>query len=141
MVCDKCGMREATSHYRVIINGRVSEEHLCSMCAVKSTMQDDYFSLLNDFFAPSFDFGFMPMMGFTPAFAGVKKKDSIIDQAKNSIRIGANKFRDEVRDNPNSLKIMNLRRELAQAVEVEDYERASSIKKEIENLEKGDNNV
>lgn len=142
MVCDKCGIREATSFYKININGRVSEEHLCSECASqKLDMRDDYFDILNNFFAPSFDFGFMLPNSFSPAYAGVGRKDSIIDQAKNSIRIGADKFRSEVKDNPNTLKLMNLRRELRDAVDSENYERASELKKEIDSLEKGDKNV
>lgn len=141
MVCDKCGRREATSHYKVIINGRVTEEHLCGECAASSTIRDNCYSIFDDLFASSFGFDFLPMMGFSPAFAGVSRKDTLIDQAKNSIRIGANKFRDEIKENPNAFRIMNLKRELSQAVELENYERASEIKREIDNLEKGDRNV
>ena len=142
MICDRCGKREATTFYKETINGVSREEHLCSECASSSyVMRNDYFDIFEDFFSPSFGFDFMPQIGFSPAYAGVKRKDSIIDQAKNSIRLGANKFRDEVKDNPNALKLMNLRRELNQAVEMENYERASEIKKEIDSLEKGDKNV
>ncbi len=142
MVCDRCRLREATTFYKMTINGDTREEHLCSECASASyIMRDDYFNIFEDFFSPSFGFDFIPQINFSPAYAGVKRKDSIIDQAKNSIRLGANKFRDEVKDNPNALKLMNLRRELNQAVEMENYERASEIKREIDSLDKGDNNV
>ena len=33
MMCQKCGKRAATVHYKQIINGAVSEEYLCSECA------------------------------------------------------------------------------------------------------------
>lgn len=34
MLCEKCGVNNATTHIRSIINGEVCEKHLCSSCAV-----------------------------------------------------------------------------------------------------------
>ncbi len=33
MLCEKCGVNNATTHIRTIINGVVHEKHLCSQCA------------------------------------------------------------------------------------------------------------
>ena len=33
MLCEKCGVNNATTHIRTIINGVVHEKHLCSHCA------------------------------------------------------------------------------------------------------------
>lgn len=33
MLCDACGKNEANFHYTKILNGKVSEEHLCKECA------------------------------------------------------------------------------------------------------------
>ncbi len=35
MKCEKCGVNEATIHMKNIINGNVSEHHLCEECAKK----------------------------------------------------------------------------------------------------------
>ncbi len=32
MKCDKCGINEATNHYRSIINGEIIEVNICDMC-------------------------------------------------------------------------------------------------------------
>lgn len=144
MICDRCKKREANTYLRTEVNGRVSEEHLCSECArLESNMEDNYFSnFFDDFFTPSLGLNFDSHFPFTPAFGfSGAQGNSILDQAKKSIKIGADKFREDVKDNPNSLKILNLRRELNEVVEKEDYERASEIKKEIDALEKGDKNV
>lgn len=36
MLCDKCGKRPATVHYQQVVNGTVSEQHLCGQCAAES---------------------------------------------------------------------------------------------------------
>ena len=33
MICDKCKKNEATVHYKKIINGKKTEQHLCAQCA------------------------------------------------------------------------------------------------------------
>lgn len=33
MLCDKCGQRPATVHYKQVINGVAQEQHLCEQCA------------------------------------------------------------------------------------------------------------
>lgn len=37
MLCQHCGVNEATTYYKQNINGQVSEMHLCSACAQKLT--------------------------------------------------------------------------------------------------------
>ncbi len=137
MICDRCKKNVATTYIKTNINGNVTEKHLCSECARVEDMGE---SIFDDFFAPSLNFGFS--LPFMPAFsfAGASRGTSILDQAKNSIKIGANKFRDDMKKSPNALKIQNLKAELNEAVSNEDYERASKLKKEIDGLQKGDSN-
>ena len=60
MICQSCGKAQATTHFKRIINGEVTEGHLCSDCA-KALGVNDMFSgfdfgfsdLLNEFFADS----------------------------------------------------------------------------------------
>ena len=35
MLCKNCGLRPATTHIKRVVNGKVSEYHLCSECANK----------------------------------------------------------------------------------------------------------
>lgn len=37
MLCQNCGVNEATTYYKQNINGQVSEMHLCPSCAAKLT--------------------------------------------------------------------------------------------------------
>ena len=43
MLCSKCGKREATTHYKSVINGKVTEEHLCPKCAENLEFSSFYF--------------------------------------------------------------------------------------------------
>ena len=36
MLCDRCKKREATTHYKQIINGDLQEYHLCNECAAEA---------------------------------------------------------------------------------------------------------
>lgn len=35
MLCDKCGKNNATTHIKRVVNGVVTEQHLCGYCAAK----------------------------------------------------------------------------------------------------------
>ena len=35
MMCQSCGQRTATTHIKTVINGQLTEAHLCSQCAKK----------------------------------------------------------------------------------------------------------
>lgn len=142
MICDRCKKNIATTYIKTNINGNVTEKHLCGECArVEDMGESNYINgFFDDFFTPSLDFGFS--LPFMPSFsfAGATKSNSILDQAKNSIKIGADKFREDMKKSPNMLKIQNLRAELNEAVSNEDYEKASKLKREIDDLQKGDSN-
>lgn len=142
MICDRCKKREAVAYLKTNINGRVTEKHLCSECVKYEDMGERNYldGFFDDFFSPSFDFGFS--LPFEPAFgfASPNRGNSILEQAKKSIRVGADKFKRDMESHPNALKIKSLKSELNEAVEKEDYEKASKLKKEIEDLQKGDKN-
>jgi len=53
MICNKCGIREATTYIRTTINGNMTEEHLCSECASLNTIEHE--SLLSGLFDNFFD--------------------------------------------------------------------------------------
>ncbi len=43
MLCSRCGQNTATTHYKSVINGKVTEEHLCSNCAENLNISSFYF--------------------------------------------------------------------------------------------------
>ena len=40
MLCEKCGKNSATTHIRSVINGKVTEKHLCGYCAANEGYSD-----------------------------------------------------------------------------------------------------
>lgn len=66
MLCEKCGKNEATVYMKRVINGQVSEQHLCTECAgAQGVLKNDPFAGMSDFFE---DFG-KGFGGFFPGFA------------------------------------------------------------------------
>lgn len=43
MLCSKCGKMEATTLYKSVINGKITEEHLCPKCAENLEFSSFYF--------------------------------------------------------------------------------------------------
>lgn len=51
MICEKCGKRTATTHVKTIVNGKLTEHHLCAECAGQTMgMGMDFGSLLSGLF-------------------------------------------------------------------------------------------
>ena len=57
MKCQKCGVNNANTHVKSIINGEIKEYHLCSECAKKmgytnvfSDIEDEFSNFLGSFF-------------------------------------------------------------------------------------------
>ena len=44
MLCEMCGKYPATTHFKSVINGKVTERHLCSHCAGEAGLTDISFS-------------------------------------------------------------------------------------------------
>ncbi len=149
MLCDKCKKNIATYHSKTVINGVSTEEHLCSSCARKNGAKP--FELIsNDLFN---SFSMLPFIsdnqydiedlsddifddGFLRIYDSQNNKD-ILSQAKNAINIGAQKIK-SVEENSENKELNELQQKLKKAVEDENYEEASKLKKEIDKLK--DNN-
>lgn len=69
MKCQKCNMREATSHMTEIINGKKQELHLCAQCAEESV---EFQKMKN-----SMDFGIGDFLG--GIFGGGKLKAAALE--------------------------------------------------------------
>ena len=134
MLCTKCKQDIATYHSHTNINGFVKEEHLCQSCArlksnkfsfdIKTLIQSNNFiDVIDKAFAIN-DFNCGRYYG---------SSESILDQAKNSIKKGTRNFE------LNKIQEIDiLKQKLTQAIEIEDYERASELKKEIDKLKNDD---
>jgi protein arginine kinase activator len=48
MLCDNCGVNEATTHIKRIVNGQTTQMHLCSKCAAKMGYGSIFGSFLTD---------------------------------------------------------------------------------------------
>ncbi len=141
MICNKCKRREATRYYKMVVNGVTKEEALCAEC---DRPEDGSIYFANDIFHGWFDHdnifdSFGPMFG---SMSSGENKIDILKQAKKSVNEGANQFKKELSLNPNFYKLKELKQKLNEAIEKEDYERASDISKEMRALEgKGEDNV
>lgn len=58
MICENCGQNTATTYYKKVVNGVVTEKHLCSVCAAKSGIsggaQTDWANMLASVFGDAF---------------------------------------------------------------------------------------
>ncbi len=73
MKCQNCGMNDATFYYRSNVNGRVTEQHLCSQCAAKLGFRENLRPAGfpgGDFFADD-DFFTRPFRLFEPLLGGL----------------------------------------------------------------------
>lgn len=46
MLCQQCGLKNATTHIKQIVNGVVTEKHLCSDCAQKNSNAGSFSGIL-----------------------------------------------------------------------------------------------
>ena len=123
MKCENCGKHEASCHYRVNINGEVSEMHLCPDCAgeqglLRAFDYDPFESLLEDFFSPRFSLG-GTMLRTLPRFRTAAKPIAA-DPALNKRR-----------------EKEALRYELEEAVKNENYEKAIELRDKLREMDAG----
>ena len=158
MLCENCGMTQATFHIKQIINGDCHEKHLCEKCARGYNKEklsifnvdicDEFCecNLLQDEMSNALIGGFMQDMvhtifddRFNAHQYNLRQSNNILEQAKNSILSGAKKQEQIYADNPNIKKIEKLEIDLKEAVDNENYEKVVEIKKEIDKLKEQGN--
>ena len=156
MICDKCKQNNATYHSSVNINGKVTETHLCENC-----VSDNKLFTFNNFLNPSFDpfiaesyeptcdecgytlsdFKQTGLLGCANCYKVFK---DIINKNLMSIQpsyVHIGKRISDIRESKSvEYKIKSLEQKLKQAVMEENYELASTLKKEIIALKEGLNN-
>ncbi len=151
MLCERCNKNPATMHYTQVINGQVSEYHLCEKCAKEEKIASDFS-----------DFDIFSM--FSPK--KVKSESSLICQSckttlpefrKNGIAGCAAcydvfasviepillqtqgtkthiKPKAEKKEETKTDKIARLEKALKSAIEKEEYEKAATLRDEIKAL-------
>lgn len=160
MLCKNCGLRPATTHIKRVINGRVEEYHLCSECAKKLNVSSfdpfDLSELWGSFFGDR-----LPQTGTlaqktcpscNSTFAEIARLGKLgcpdcytafYDELLPSLRKlhGKTKHVGKVPytaddQTKSSYKIAELKKQLDDAVESENYEQAAKIRDKIKALEK-----
>ncbi|MFQ6066452.1 MAG: UvrB/UvrC motif-containing protein [bacterium] len=162
MICQVCGQREATFHFKEMINGEVKELHLCEICAKEKGLGETLFM-------PSLSLSDL-MAGLTElevprpeeisvscshcglSYGDIKEKGKIgcglcyqalneyltplLEKIQGKVRhSGKVPRKSKVKDQRES-KIYELRKELEILVRKEEYERAAELRDEIRRLEK-----
>lgn len=149
MLCDKCKQNNATFHSTVNINGNITETHLCENCAkgnklfsfnefLKPSFND--FGVLNDYSEPTCDscgytlsdFRETGMLGCANCY---KTFNQIIMQNLSKIQPSLTHVGKKLNETAGlseiEKEIKKLELELKTAVNEENYELASEIKKKI----------
>jgi Uncharacterized protein with conserved CXXC pairs len=151
MKCGKCGNNEAVLHYKSMVDGNMTELHLCRECAngeefqVLFDMGGSFSQLFGDRFTNPFvhvtdTFAepqgfFVPVYGFTSAFrapyTGEKGVTEILretseDKIPTEVDPAISKRRE----------LYALKYELNEAVKAEEFEAAAQLRDKIRNLEK-----
>lgn len=150
MLCERCKQNPATVHYTQIINGKITEYHLCDACAreekLSSQMQEfDIFNL----FSPrreGRDPGLIcPVCKTTLAefrehgIAGCDKcydvfSPVILPMLKQVHGSTAHLKPSDKKEETPEEKIARLQKEIKNAVAAEDYEKAAALRDEIKGL-------
>lgn len=159
MLCDICGKNEATVHLTEIINGKVTELHLCEECArEKGAQMEQHFGIadllagLADLSAgleikeelvlkcencgmTYQDFKRIGRFGCSQCYEAFRKYvPSLLKRIHGSTKyvggIPMSKQYEEVKD-----ELQELKRRLKEAIEREEYEEAARIRDRIRELE------
>lgn len=149
MKCQNCGKNTASWHYRSDINGKVTEEHLCSECAEKRGGEDvfsEFDSIFDGFFSPmdSFfgsgrslfgNFGsfMMPTLMMPRVRLVLHEKDGETEAEEKTEKETAAKEDPEL---SRRRRINALREQMKAAAEKEDYEQAAQLRDKLHELEK-----
>ena len=168
MVCERCGKREATSHYQQTINGKTTVYHVCQECASEMGM--------NQFFQ-GFNFNIGDMFGgllsnLTPSSTPAREHkicpechsdlQTIIKSGKMGCAKCYSTFRNDLLPTIEQLHgkvnhqgklpksageearkraaVSNLKKKLEEAIRIQDFENAARLRDEIKTLEGRDEN-
>lgn len=168
MLCQNCGKYEATTHVKRIVNGETAEAHLCSDCAAVLGYTDVFGGFTNTFsdLLGSF-FGEPAVSALSSRTVRCEKCGNTFNDIVNSGKLGCadcyrtfydkllpsiqrihGKTRHEGKtpkavkveaDSPQN-KIIRLEKELKDAVERQDFEKAAQLRDEIKAVKESGKN-
>lgn len=164
MTCQNCGKRTATTHIKTILNGRLSERHLCAECAAQlgygglfSGLGNGLGSLLGGLAGPTeeeglrcpgcgmrfAEFSKTGMLGCAQCYQSFRKQLLPTIQRVHGTALhkgkhpGSSALR--VREEPGAMvaldPIAEKKRQLQQAVEAQEFEQAALLRDEIREME------
>lgn len=150
MLCDKCGTNEAVVHRIMVINGKKTEQHLCGECAKKSGTLSFKLPSFADLTSVSFkakEPGTACQCGMTlesfkegGLFGCPKCYDTFGDAMLNIVKSSQGGRSQHLGAKPSSgvpaveSQLSSLRRELTDAIEKEEYERAAELRDRIRSI-------
>ncbi len=162
MICDVCGKNQATVHLTEIVDGQMTELHLCEECArQKSTQMEQQFGLsdllagLAEFEKPLqekesisakcdncgltySDFKKIGRLGCGECYTAFRKYlGPLLKRIHgSSLHFGKSPHKDETRAKDKTVNVDELRSKLQTAIESEAFEEAARIRDEIKELER-----
>ena len=152
MLCERCGKNTATVMYTQIINGHKESLNICSECAAKESIFDNFGSLLS--FAPRemsaascpvcqmtiSEFSRTGRMGcgecyntFRTQAAAMLKK---IHGTSKHIEASYEEHKQAPKEEKPKSKTDILREKLDEAIKLENFEEAAKLRDELRNLDK-----
>ncbi|MBE6761129.1 MAG: hypothetical protein E7551_02470 [Ruminococcaceae bacterium] len=164
MMCENCGKNPATTHLKTVLNGVVEEKHLCSYCAANNGYGNvgglSLTNMLASMFGESVSRG-------KPISKRCKCCGASFSDIAQSGRVGCSEcyttFRNELLPSLNRLhgkaihigntpveeknedsleeRIKKLKKQLADAIKAEEFEKAAELRDEIRGLEGEENNA
>lgn len=135
MLCTKCGKSDAIYHNSSVIDGMVIDEHLCGDC-INGGVKNTYFNpIITNHCCKTcgctFDeFSRTGLLGCSDCYNNFREElNPIINKLQGSIHhYGKNNVKDLSEEEK---EYMELKKQLQQAVSLEDYELASALKEQI----------
>lgn len=142
MLCEKCGKRPATVMYTQIINGHKESLNICSECASKESIFDNFGSLLS-FAQPSPQRSIACPVCKTTLSQFTRSGRMGCGECYNTFRSQAKEILRKIHGTTQHIKDAEsvpekekseeeiLREELAKAIEIEDFEKAAILRDKI----------
>lgn len=168
MLCQNCGKNEATTHIKRIVNGESTQAHLCTDCAKSLGYYNDVFSEFDFNFSDMLGsfFNMAPVGAISSSVLRCEKCGSTFNDIVRSGKIGCadcySTFYDKLLPSLERIhgrtrhvgkcanhgveikkekEITDLKSQLQQAVEKQDYEKAAQLRDKIKEIEsEGENN-
>lgn len=138
MKCERCGRNEATFYFKSNINGKITEQHLCSDCAremgytdklrSRSLFDDDFFTRPFRLFEPLFEpMGARLLTEFPEPLCEGEQPRTAVREKEPAVDAEQEKWKNERERNA-------LQAQLKAAIEEENFEEAARLRDVIRGM-------